>query len=194
MIMAMASAVVSFLEKRNVIDSTSREVYVYGCDIALYTFLSTTGLLVIGALLGRLFETAILVSVFYLNQSIGGGFHASTHTRCFITMVIGLLVFATSFALPFNKVAIACFGLSASILLYRFPLILHKNKRHLMNSADSLMRRSRIAIVAQTMLLLGVLFTRYSVCAQSLAISMLLSAISRSVAVLQQRAFHANEA
>lgn len=187
MIMVMASAVVSFLEKRNVINSKSREVYVYGCDIALYTFLSTTGLLVIGALFGRLWETAILISVFYLNQSLGGGFHASTHMRCFMTMAIGLLVFIVSFAIPFNMRTVACLGFGASILLYCFPLILHRNKQHLINSADALMRRSRVAIAVQATILLGVLLTPYTTCAQSLAFSILISALSRSVAVLLRR-------
>ncbi len=190
MIMAMASAIVSFLERRNVIRSESRDVYIYGCDIALYTFLSTAGLLIIGALAGRLWETVVLVTIFYINQSTGGGFHASTHTRCFITMTIGLLVFLALLLLSLGSVVIGCIGLCSCVILYCFPLVLHKNKRHLISKSDTLIRRSHIAVVVQAVVLLGGLAVHIAF-AKAIAFSMLLSAASRCAAVaLQKSASH----
>lgn len=186
MIMAMASAIVSFLERRNAIRSESREVYIYGCDIALYTFLSTAGLLIIGALAGRLWETTVLVTIFYINQSTGEGFHASTHMRCFITMTIGLLIFVALLLLPLNSMVIGCIGLCSCVILDCFPLVLHKNKRHLISKSGTLIRRSRIAVIVQAMVLLGGLAVNFAL-AKTIAFSMLLSAASRCTAVAVQK-------
>lgn len=73
MIQATAKAIVSLFERRGAIRPDEREVYIYGCDIALYTLFSTLGLLALGAALGRLRETALCVGIFYMNQSFGGG-------------------------------------------------------------------------------------------------------------------------
>lgn len=57
------------------------EVYQYAFDIALYTIISTTGLIFVGLLCNQIVPTLICISLFYLNQSFGGGYHASTHLR-----------------------------------------------------------------------------------------------------------------
>ncbi len=62
------------------------EVYQYGFDIALYTLLSTATLLIIGILAGEFVSTVVCVSLFYLNQTVGGGYHANSHLGCFMTM------------------------------------------------------------------------------------------------------------
>lgn len=81
--------IVKLFEKRGVICASAeeREVYIYGFDIAIYTFLSTLGLFFIGWMAGRPNETTLLIFVYYINQSFGGGFHASSHLMCFLTMV-----------------------------------------------------------------------------------------------------------
>lgn len=186
MIMNLASTIVSFLEKHGAVNSKFREVYVYGCDIALYTAFSTAGLLLIGAMAGRLWQTVILISIFYINQSVGGGFHASTHMRCFLTMVIGLLLFVASCTISMDRVTVGCIGLGSVIVLYLFPLILHKNKRHLISRSAALIRRSRITVIAQAVLLCVCLMADVAF-AQAVALSMLLSAASRCVAVSLQK-------
>lgn len=98
-----AEMIVRALEKRTIIPAADHEVYVYGFDAALYTFLSTAGLVLIGCVLGQGIETLIIISLFYVNQTLGGGFHASTHLNCFITMVLGLLGCLATFLLPFNQ-------------------------------------------------------------------------------------------
>ena len=82
--------IVKLFEKRGVICASAeeREVYIYGFDIAIYTFLSTLGLFFIGWMAGRPIETTLLIFLYYINQSFGGGFHASSHLMCFLTMVL----------------------------------------------------------------------------------------------------------
>ena len=48
-----AEMIVRALEKRTIIPAADHDVYVYGFDAALYTFLSTVGLMLIGCVLGK---------------------------------------------------------------------------------------------------------------------------------------------
>lgn len=94
-----AKVIVSLFERQGAIRPDEREVYIYGCDIVLYTLISTLGLLVLGTAFGRLLEAVLCVGIFYINQSFGGGYHADTHMRCFVTMAAGLLIYILSLSL-----------------------------------------------------------------------------------------------
>ncbi len=59
-----------------------QEQALYGCEILLYTVFSTLGLLITGLLFSRFLETVCIVSIFYVMQSTGGGYHAHTHSGC----------------------------------------------------------------------------------------------------------------
>ena len=64
----------------------------YGVDMALYTIISTVGLLVLSLLMNSFVSGTIIIATCYLNQTIGGGYHASTHMKCFLSMVLFLTI------------------------------------------------------------------------------------------------------
>ena len=72
-------------------DQNRLETCVYGIDMALYTIFSTLVLILIGCIFGKTIDTMILITIYYLNQTVGGGYHASTHWKCLVSMIIGLL-------------------------------------------------------------------------------------------------------
>ena len=81
MMQRLAIWIVGILEKKGALRSgVSRETYIYGFDIAIYTFLSTFGLFLIGWIADRPIETALLIFLYYTNQSSGGGFPSSVFT------------------------------------------------------------------------------------------------------------------
>ena len=166
----IAEAVISLLEKRGVIREESRAVYVYGLSQMIYTCLSTLGLL--------------LIALFYTNQTYGGGYHANSHTRCFLTMTAGLLVFLVSFSLPYSLpgcVALAGAGLA---LLYLRPLTLHPNKLYLAKKSRQFIRRSRKAVLLQALFFVLALLTGYAPLIRTLAMALFLCACSRMTAIL----------
>ena len=55
----------------------------YGADLVSYTLLITAGLLLAGALCHLFWQTAVIIALYYTNQTLGGGYHASTHGRYF---------------------------------------------------------------------------------------------------------------
>ena len=186
MMQRLAIWIVGMLEKKGALHSDiSRETYIYGFDITIYTFLSTFGLFLIGWIAGRPLETALLIFLYYTNQSSGGGFHASSHLMCFLTMVLGELLFLISFLLPYSL--LACIGISVISLLFMWthPLVLHPNKSYLKKKAPQLIKRSRQILLLETTLLVAFILLNIPDIIQTGSLALLLSTISRDVPILK---------
>ena len=135
------------LIRKDCIPEEDRDIYIYGFDITIYTIWSTALLLLIGLLLRQFIPTAILVFGFYTFQTNGGGYHAKTHLRCFLTMSVGLLaglsiVFIKDYILLWTLLGIG------SLLLLLFPLVLHPNKAYLEPERKHLSSRSVIVTLS----------------------------------------------
>lgn len=182
----LAEMIVRALETRSIIPVADREVYLYGFDAALYTFFSTAGLILIGCLLGRGMETLIIILLFYVNQTLGGGFHASTHFNCFITMVLGLLACLATFLLPFSRWAYCVLGAVGLGLMMKYPLVLHKNKEHLHSKYDIFNKRSKMALLVQGICLIAIAIWGMSIYVQAFCVALGACAVSRLVAVFQK--------
>ena len=182
MIARIAAQLTKALGKSVSMTEDEAEVYQYGFDIALYTLLSTTALLIIGALAGKLISTIICVSLFYLNQSFGGGYHANSHLGCFVTMAFGLTFYLTLDSFRWaTGIYYLCGAMSLCILMIK-PLVLHKNKRHLENRRTQFELRSRLIILLET-LRFGLLVIRcHERLLSAFSLSLLLCAASRVVA------------
>ena len=114
-----------------------REIYEYGFDITIYTIWSTAALLLLGLLLRQFIPAVILVFGFYTFQTCGGGYHAKSHFRCFLTMVIGLLTgLSTVFIMDHHILLWLLLGIGALLLLL-VPLVLHPNKSYLEEESAS---------------------------------------------------------
>ncbi len=182
MISSMAGAIVRLLEKQHAIDPKQREVYIYGCDIALYTLISTLSLLMIGFVFGLFLETLICIAVFYLNQSLGGGYHADTHMQCFLTMAAGLLAYILSFSFLLCSVVYIILGYLSLLILFSFPLVLHKHKAYLIRHKNKLIMRSRISTSLQLVFFSLIIILSVSSLVQSFASAFTLCAASRLAA------------
>ncbi len=82
MLMKVSQWFISFLFP-DIEDKDQRNLCIYGCELWLYTIISAFGLLIIGILMHASLESAIIIVIFYLCQSNGGGYHASSHVNCF---------------------------------------------------------------------------------------------------------------
>lgn len=86
---------VSFLVKRGVVAEAKdqRDIYNYGLELLISYAIHAVVLLTIGQLFGRAIEMGLLLFLFGLIQSNGGGYHANTHGKCLSLMVLGALLF-----------------------------------------------------------------------------------------------------
>ncbi len=178
-----ADWILTILERKGASYKHSRDVYVYGLDLMIYTFLSTAGLLLIGALLGRPFETVLLVALFYTNQTHGGGFHASSHLKCFLTMVSGLLVFIASFGVSLSMWGYILLASISFILLFTHPLVLHQNKSFLAPKSSQLVRVARLVLSLEVVVFVIFLLIGDTRLIHSTAFALALCACSRMAAI-----------
>lgn len=187
----LADLIVRFFESRKIISPspTDRDIYVYGFDIALYTLFSTLGLIWIGFFCRHPLEACVLIVVYYLNQSLGGGYHANSHALCFLTMVIGMLISFFLLSLPYPIYAQSISTVISIILLWEFPLVLHPNKAYLSKKSSQFVKRSRRLIIIESIFSLFLFTVRHSIQAfvQTYSIALFLSAFSRIAAIAQHR-------
>lgn len=80
---------------------SDREIYVYGLEILISTAASVACVIVAGLLLGEILETLVFLAFFIALRSAAGGFHASSHLRCFlITMGAYAITMALVLVMP----------------------------------------------------------------------------------------------
>ena len=132
----LTQKLLAVLSRHTKIEDSKRDVYIYAINLLLYTVVSTLGLIAISATLGKTTEGIIIILIYYVNQTLGGGFHASTHLRCFFTMAILLLAGLLALELHPSRTLLKAIVLIAGIVLFIFPLILHQNKSYLLPVSD----------------------------------------------------------
>lgn len=178
MITRFSEAIVTFLDSRGAVDKTQYDVYVYGMGLALYALMSTAGLIIIGTVCDRLLDSLLLIAVFYVNQTVGGGYHANSHVECFFVMLGGLIIsiyvnqWHHSFAIIIISFALAM------VTLVAIPLVLHPNKRYLYSIRKKLAKRSRLVSIIMSVFILGTYVLGMEI-ADALRIGLIVSAISR---------------
>jgi accessory gene regulator B len=186
MIYKVSSKIIEALKTSRIIDGDG-EIYLYGCEQIIYFILSTTGLVLIGLICGRLWEGIIVISLFYLNQSIGGGYHASTRWKCFFTMSIGMLAFVGLTLIPWNAALCITVGIVSCIVLYVCPLVLHPHKTYLSSQSDRLILHSRIVTLVEVTGFACLSATQLTGLTKVFSWGFLLCAVSRIVGLIRMQ-------
>lgn len=169
-------------------DEEQRAVCEYGCELWLYTIISTIGLVIIGVVFGSVIEASVMISVFYLCQSFGGGYHAKTHVNCFAIMSLGLILGLTILEIPMPTVPFILLLICSMTVLLVFPLQLHPHKQYLVAQSRKLLKRSRIVTIGIVLTIAVMEFFVPRDIIHSGCIAMMMSAISRvSVAIIRMR-------
>lgn len=164
-------------------DNNQRIACIYGCELWLYTFISTLGLLLIGLLMKSFFESAIIIAIFYTCQSHGGGFHASSHIRCFLTMSIGLLGGLIMLHMQISHAYLPYIGMVSIFVLLAFPIRLHPNKQYLKSNEQTLCTRSYCVTTTIVLCIIALFFIDGGSLFDSGCIGIFLAALSRLFAV-----------
>ena len=128
MLEKLSAFLVDMLLNKQGTDSSEREICIYGLQTLIYSVVSTVWLLCLGFLFYEPIHACIIIVVFYICQTVGGGKHATTRIACVsimtVSLCIGLWICQCSIPL------VICFvtsSISAAYLLYE-PLILHQKK------------------------------------------------------------------
>lgn len=186
----MSKLIFRYLSRGTSMDEDAQAVCLYGIDIFLYTLISTMGLLLIGALAHRFFEAVIWITLYYLNQTFGGGYHATSHLKCFITMAVSLAacLLLLTVAIPLYLQILLL--VVSSMLLFLFPLRLHENKRYLAKHSRFFVIRYRCILLLEFCIAILLLLALPGQYAEMCMLGVATSAISQIVGILQDKMHH----
>ena len=112
------------LLRQQVISEEALDVYIYGFELLISFFFSTSVILLAGMIAGQIFETLAFLACFILLRSFTGGYHALTYWFCtVVTVSVFCAVLLLAHFLPVNILAYgAVFPLGLVILLLFSPV------------------------------------------------------------------------
>ena len=130
MLNKIAKRLTAKLLSNKIIAEDMSDIYIYGFELLFSFFFSTTIIVIIGVLLGRILQTLMFLLIFVLLRSFTGGYHANTYAVCtVVTFSIfgGVLLLSELVVLPLFLYTILA-GLGLVIMLVFVP-IEHPNKK-----------------------------------------------------------------
>lgn len=185
MLERISSFLVDKLINGQEMDNSDKEVCVYGVQTLIYSIASTVWLICLGFLFHEPICACIIIGVFSIIQTVGGGKHAKTRIACMFIMTV--IICAGLFICRTNTPTVV-YMLSSSIamvyLLYR-PLILHPNKEFLGTKMNTLIIRSR-TITSFLFIILIIILRLLPQYVSAYSMGLSFSALSRLVAVIEQ--------
>lgn len=112
-------------------ENVTAQVYRYGIELLIASFVNYLSIIVVGAVLGRLLESLIFLFCFATLRQFTGGYHADSYTRCntvFILSFVGTLLLAATTYGNINGIAAALVLLVALVPIALLCPVEHPNK------------------------------------------------------------------
>jgi accessory gene regulator B len=94
MIEKMATGMMQYYMRKNIVDEQKKEVYVYGFQLLISTICNVVLILIVAVCFGVVTESLFLIASFVVMRSVGGGYHADTHRACIILFCLVFVVFS----------------------------------------------------------------------------------------------------
>lgn len=108
MITHFAKKISHFFIKKNVISQKDFDIYVYSFELLISTLINFVMIISIAIFSRKVTETIFYIVAFIPLRIFAGGYHADTHERCLLILLISYLVFL---------ILISCVSIYLSIII-----------------------------------------------------------------------------
>lgn len=153
----LSNRIVDVLVENKTINSENRELYYYGFNQGLTAILNLFTVLLIGIIFGCTVQLAVFMVAYIPLRSYAGGFHASTHIRCYILSIIILCVIALILNIDIISMALFyCVGTLSVLAIILLCPVEDKNKP--LDQLESKVYKKRTIIIMLIEILFGGLF------------------------------------
>lgn len=146
MISSVANNITNYLICKKVIKDDDREIYQYGFEQVFSSLLNIATMLLLGIILGKIYQSLVLILSFMALRSYSGGYHANTPLHCYL-----LTVMSISAALSIMKFItidrFICLGLlvlSSVVILLLSPI---ETKNKPLDEIEKIIYRKKTIIV-----------------------------------------------
>lgn len=129
---------------RNIIKEEDKEVYLFGLELLMATFLKALGLLVVGIVTGLLKEICIFILFFSSLRIQAGGFHAKTVLGCFagtLVIILGSIALLNQLVIAYQPYYILASMVISIVLVFLFAPLESENKP--LNKEEKVIYRRR---------------------------------------------------
>lgn len=125
MISLSIEKIIGYWIKNEIINEEDADIYEFGLDLLLFSMINFLIISITAVYMGRLIESILLFVTMIPLQSVGGGYHANTHMRCFLIMYIGwwVIMRAVSFINGAGAVLICLSSVAVIFFLAPIPNI-----------------------------------------------------------------------
>lgn len=146
MFVKISEKITNRLVRNNVIEDCNREIYLFGVEQFLTTVLNIVTTVVIGIVLGEIWQSLLFVLVFMVLRSYAGGYHASTPIRCYLltSSIIAASLSVIKFINVYIFVCVELLVISGVIILILSPV--QSENKPLDNIEFVIYRKKTIAI------------------------------------------------
>ncbi len=147
----MSKKVVRLFIKNNIIQKEDVEIYAYSFEILIATVMNFVVIIALAIITKSFVATILYLLGFVPLRAISGGFHAKTHFRCLIILIISYLMF-----ILINKTINSNFVISATyislVVSFLFVFFLSpvedKNRPFTDEEREKFKKTSRLSIMA----------------------------------------------
>lgn len=146
MISSVANNITNYLICKKVIKDDDREIYQYGFEQVFSSLLNIATMLLLGIILGKIYQSLVLILSFMALRSYSGGYHANTPLHCYLLTVMSISA-ALSIMIFITIDRFICLGLLvlSSVVILLFSPIGTKNKP--LDEIEKIIYRKKTIIV-----------------------------------------------
>ena len=84
----ISERIIAYAIKNNTLSRDKAEEYIYGLEISLSVLLSYFSVIIIGLLMGMLWQSLLFLLIFVSVRRFGGGFHFNSQFMCYLSMCV----------------------------------------------------------------------------------------------------------
>ena len=182
MIAKMSKKVSFYFIKKNIVEIDDRELYEYSFEALFSTVLNFCAIIIIAFLFNSVLVTSLYLVGFIPMRLIAGGYHATTHLRCFLLLICSYSLFLLVVKLApmsiVNHMSITFVAISAGVIFVLAP-VADDNKPLSAVEYKRNKARSRIMVIFYfVVLLFMIIFIKNSQIAFSVVMGLLSVALS----------------
>lgn len=84
----ISERIIAYVIKNNALDKGKAEEYIYGLEISLSVLASYLSVILIGILMGMLWQSALYLFIFVTVRRFAGGFHFKSQVICYLSTCV----------------------------------------------------------------------------------------------------------
>lgn len=132
MIKYLSENITAFFIYKEIINHEEKDIFVYGLHLIISSIIGIAIILTIGLSINRMIDTLVFLFVFISVRTYSGGYHASTYTKCNLTLIsIYLIIIIATNIVPIKYLnALShCTVITTILIVLKYAPIENKNKK-----------------------------------------------------------------